>query len=134
MESRQLRLDDPNVIAPQSAVAPSHLYCETCAKREWGPGPHDVLQLKLRDFLGATALSGVPCLSVCPERGLTTARKTRAPGGRSPLRTRVLSLEELAKVETQFDPTRQLSLFSLGALPPMNAEAVRADRDKDPAK
>ena len=98
------------------ASEPSHLFCETCARREWHLGgpeltfteaqEYRVHQLKLRDYLGATLLEGRPCLSVCPERGLTVARKLKTQ-----TRTRVLDLDELQAVEAMFDPTRQLSLF-----------------------
>ncbi len=95
---------------PGRSRKPEAMFCATCAKREWfklfGRAPttdeERSIELKLRDWLGASRIQSAPCLSVCPEVGLSVARRGK---------TQVLSEEELKVVNRQFDPTRQLMLF-----------------------
>lgn len=87
------------------------VFCSTCAKREWlklfGHVPTQdeqrSIELKLRDWLGASRIQSAPCLSVCPVTGLSVSRRGR---------TQVLSEADLKLVDGQFDPTRQLALFA----------------------
>ncbi|MBK7890927.1 MAG: hypothetical protein IPJ84_08800 [Bdellovibrionales bacterium] len=96
---------------PGRSRKPEAMFCSTCAKREWlklfGRVPTTAeersIELKLRDWLGASRIQSAPCLSVCPEAGLSVARRGK---------TQVLSEEDLKVVNRQFDPTRQLTLFS----------------------
>lgn len=96
---------------PGRSRKPEAMFCSTCAKREWfklfGHAPtideERSIELKLRDWLGASRIQSVPCLSVCPEAGLTVARRGKA---------QVLSEGDLKTVDRLFDPTRQLTLFS----------------------
>lgn len=89
---------------------PEAMFCSTCARREWfklfGHAPtadeERSIELKLRDWLGASRIQSAPCLSVCPEAGLSVARRGK---------TQVLSGDDLRVVNRQFDPTRQLALF-----------------------
>lgn len=90
--------------------------CETCFKRELrlrATGPQisfedlavsdiQVFQLKLRDWLGVERVELRPCLSRCPEAGITVERRGKQL---------VLGREEIDLVNKQFDPTRQLSFF-----------------------
>ena len=57
-------------------------------------------QLQLRDWLGVDRVELVPCLSVCPEAGMTVERRGK---------TMVLDQSDIDKVNSLFDPTRQLS-------------------------
>ena len=87
------------------------IFCATCAKREWlklfGHVPTEAeqrsIELKLRDWLGASRIQSTPCLSLCPAAGLSVSRRGRA---------QILSEAELKQVDSQFDPTRQLALFA----------------------
>lgn len=92
--------------------------CETCFKRELrsratAAGPQTsfedlagsdihIFQLKLRDWLGVERVELRPCLSRCPESGITVERRGKQM---------VLGREEIDLVNKQFDPTRQLSFF-----------------------
>jgi hypothetical protein len=91
---------------------PPGLLCETCLKRELtsrieidverlGHEIH-IFQLKLRDWLNVEGVETRPCLSRCPEVGVTIERRGKQM---------VLSREEIQVVNSQFDPTRQLSFF-----------------------
>ena len=96
---------------PGRSRKPEAMFCSTCAKREWlklfGRIPTTAeersIELNLRDWLGASRIQSAPCLSVCPEAGLSVARRGK---------TQVLSEDDLKVVNRQFDPTRQLTLFS----------------------
>lgn len=84
---------------------PPGLLCETCAKKVLRIGSEkdlEVFQLKLRDWLQVESVELRPCLSVCPEAGITVERRGKQM---------VLGRDEIEKVHAQFDPTRQLSLF-----------------------
>lgn len=103
---------------------PPGLLCETCFKRDLrqradGGSPqtafHEladndihVFQLKLRDWLGVERVELRPCLSRCPETGVTVERRGKQM---------VLGREEIDLVNKQFDPTRQLSFFGPEADP-----------------
>lgn len=84
---------------------PPGLMCSTCAKKVLRVSTeHDleVFQLKLRDWLAVETVSLRPCLSVCPDAGITVERRGKQM---------VLGRDEIEKVHAQFDPTRQLALF-----------------------
>ncbi len=99
---------------------PPGLLCQTCLKRELqdrvsakkNPNQLEfeeltmqevrVFQLKLRDWLGVERVELRPCLSRCPESGVTVEKRGKQM---------VLSRNEVELVHSQFDPTRQLSFF-----------------------
>lgn len=87
------------------------LMCETCAKRALSFGKItgeptsselEVFKLKLRDWLSVERVEMRPCLSVCPETGLTIERRGK---------TMVMDQSAIDKVNSMFDPTRQLSFL-----------------------
>ena len=85
---------------------PPGLLCAGCVKRalaRGGAAPTDddihKFQLKLRDWLSVERVELVPCLSVCPEVGMTVERRGK---------TLVLDSSAIDKVNSLFDPTRQL--------------------------
>lgn len=89
------------------AKRPPGLLCEGCARRALGIEGHDardqelsVFQLKLRDWLAVERVELRPCLSVCPKEGVTVERRGKQM---------VLDQSAIDKVNSQFDPTRQLS-------------------------
>lgn len=91
------------------AKRPPGLLCEGCARRALttaGQAPDEneihVFQLKLRDWLAVERVELRPCLSVCPAQGMTVERRGK---------TMVLDQSAIDKVNSLFDPTRQLSLF-----------------------
>lgn len=83
--------------------------CATCAKRVLGVESDSpafrVFQLKLRDWLNVERVDIAPCLSVCPSEGMTVERRGK---------TQVLDQAQIESVESQFDPTRQLSFLGSG--------------------
>lgn len=99
------------------ASRPPGLLCEGCARRALGltplvaaskAGPLEqhaetrqlqIFQLKLRDWLNVPRVEYRPCLSVCPEKGVTVERRGK---------TMVLDQSAIDIVNKQFDPTRQL--------------------------
>lgn len=84
---------------------PPGLMCSTCAKsilRVSSERDLEVFQLKLRDWLAVESVELRPCLSVCPEAGITVERRGKQM---------VLGRDEIEKVHAQFDPTRQLTFF-----------------------
>lgn len=122
---------DPQVETPNGSLKgpvkgaspkprPPGLLCETCLKRDLKDrllgkkNPNQlafeelttqeikVFQLKLRDWLGVERVELRPCLSRCPEAGITVERRGKQM---------VLSRDEIELVHNQFDPTRQLSFF-----------------------
>lgn len=108
----------PNPPARTVRQRPPGLLCETCFKRDLrqradSSGPQmtfqehpgadiHIFQLKLRDWLGVERVELRPCLSRCPETGITVERRGKQM---------VLGREEIELVHKQFDPTRQLSFF-----------------------
>jgi hypothetical protein len=100
-----------------AAARPPGLMCEGCARRALGltslaeasnAGPLEqhaesqqlqIFQLKLRDWLNVPRVEYRPCLSVCPEQGVTVERRGK---------TMVLDQSAIEAVRNQFDPTRQL--------------------------
>lgn len=100
-----------------TAARPPGLMCEGCARRALGltslaqaakSGPLEqhaesrqlqIFQLKLRDWLNVPRVEYRPCLSVCPEQGVTVERRGK---------TMVLDQSAIEAVKNQFDPTRQL--------------------------
>ena len=66
------------------------------------PSDDDIhkFQLQLRDWLNVERVELVPCLSVCPEVGMTVERRGK---------TLVLDQSAIDKVTSLFDPTRQLT-------------------------
>jgi len=64
----------------------------------------EVFRLKLRDWFGVERVELVPCLSVCPEKGIASERRGTSI---------VLDAKAIELIQKQFDPTRQLSLFDV---------------------
>lgn len=94
-----------NIEKKAATKRPSGLLCSTCAKRALRVSSElelEVFQLKLRDWLAVERVELRPCLSVCPEIGITVERRGKQM---------VLGRAEIEEVHAQFDPTRQLALF-----------------------
>ncbi|MDX9732242.1 MAG: hypothetical protein RBT63_10760 [Bdellovibrionales bacterium] len=84
---------------------PPGLLCITCARRVLRSSSDEdihVFQLKLADWLKVERVETRPCLSVCPEAGVTVERRGKSM---------VLDQSAIEQVHAQFDPTRQLSFF-----------------------
>lgn len=102
----------PKAPSVKAAKRPPGLLCATCARRALFPeGPPSetlfkneirVFQLKLRDWLNVPTVELRPCLSVCPQTGMTVERRGK---------TMVLDQSAIEAVQNQFDPTRQLSFL-----------------------
>lgn len=71
-------------------------------QRELTDAEIEVFRLKLRDWLNVERVDLLPCLSVCPENGITIERRGKKM---------VMDTSAIAKVHSQFDPTRQLGFF-----------------------
>lgn len=86
----------------QAKKRPPGLLCAGCARRALGlvaESELHVFQLKLRDWLNVDRVELRPCLSVCPEQGITVERRGKSM---------VLDQSTVDAVQKQFDPTRQL--------------------------